>query len=748
MNHILSGLLCLALFSSVSAQTTISGTVIGMNADRSSESLPYANVILPVSGTGTATDAHGDFQLSPTDDDTILVTRYVGYTSDTQRLDGRSSYYIVLRQSVLDEVEVTGKQFEHSLMAETNTVTLDREALGKMACCNLSESFENSGAVEVRFSDAVTGAKHITMLGLDGRYTQILFEQLPSVRGLKNAYGLMHVPGPWMSSISVNRGAGSVTNGYDGITGQIVYQYRKPIDDERFFMNLFATRHGQYEANAVWNQDVGDVAASGLLVHASGQRVRHDANGDGFQDIPVFNRLSAMNRWYIVPGPRVSSQIGVSYSYDERSSGQVAALHGEADASTAFRADVLDRSIEAFGKTGFRFTGGRDRSLGIQYRYQRNDLRGWYSGRTYAGLENMASINTIFMTGLADSAHSIKVGGSLVYDDLDERVDSMQTGFREIVPGIFTEYTFSPSDKLALVLGLRGDYSTRFGLYGSPRLHLRWNPTRDLVVRLSGGHGYRTPFILAENMRLFASSRTIVMDDDLGNDQAWNAGLNLVQEFKLGFVPGALSLDVYTTHFTNQVVADYEAPRTVRFYDLDGRSFSNSVQAGFRVEPVEGLDLSLDYKYDDVRTTYRDLGLARVPYVPTHTGLLNVQYQTPDERFDISWTGKLHGWSRLPSTEANPATYRRPDRSPAWFTMNAQVGYRHDVWEGYLGGENLSNYWQDQPIRAAHAARGSFFDASMIWGPLGGTRIYAGFNLNIMPRPDERTGHDADDSIL
>jgi hypothetical protein len=43
-----------------------------------------------------------------------------------------------------------------------------------------------------------------------------------------------------------------------------------------------------------------------------------------------------------------------------------------------------------------------------------------------------------------------------------------------------------------------------------------------------------------------------------------------------------------------------------------------------------------------------------------------------------------------------------------------------------VGGENLSNYFQNMPILAADQPFGNYFDTSMLWGPLTGRMFYTG----------------------
>ena len=127
---------------------------------------------------------------------------------------------------------------------------ISSKELQKAACCNLSESFETNATVDVSFTDAISGAKQIKMLGLDGIYTQITQENVPLIRGLSSAYGLTYVPGTWIESIQIIKGAGSVTNGFESFAGQINLEYFKPENADKIFWNFYTNSESKFENNS------------------------------------------------------------------------------------------------------------------------------------------------------------------------------------------------------------------------------------------------------------------------------------------------------------------------------------------------------------------------------------------------------------------------------------------------------------------------------------------------------------------
>lgn len=198
---------------------------------------------------------------------------------DGEREPGRTFLEILLRSdNQLDEAVVTarGEANYLSRLSNVKTEVISSAGLNKMACCNLAESFENSAAVSVGYSDAVTGARQIRLLGLSGIYTAMLDENRPVMRGLAAPFGLSYIPGQWLESIQIAKGPSSVINGVEAISGQINVEHRKPTDEKPLFLNAFINSMLMAELNAASSLQIGNrwstVPSAGLCREAGGER--------------------------------------------------------------------------------------------------------------------------------------------------------------------------------------------------------------------------------------------------------------------------------------------------------------------------------------------------------------------------------------------------------------------------------------------------------------------------------------------
>jgi len=689
-----------------------------------------ANIVTEDGLHGTTTNMDGYFKLEIPNTYKKVIVSYIGFENKEVLLnDETSNLSIFLMADVLEEVTFTYKKLDRSSITTYNSQVLDSKELTKAACCNLSESFETNAAVDVSFSDAVTGAKKLRMLGLDSYFTQTLSENTPGIRGLNNTFGMLFVPGPFMSSIAINKGAGSVSNGYEAITGQINYNYKQPDDSERFFFNIFGSRHGQFELNTNTSHRFNDKLSTIVLLHGTIHDFKHDENDDSFQEMPLYKRTVFSNKWKYDSKKVFKSQLGFDYTYDERNGGQLEGLALNEGKTTLYQTTNINRRYAVFAKTGFIFKN-QTQSIGIQYKYTNHQHQAWYGNKFYDGLENFANVNFIFQTQMNNPNNEMKLGASYQLDYFDESLDDLILARQERVPGVFAEYTYQDHEKMSFIGGLRADVHNIYGVWLSPKANFKYIFPKKYTLKLAVGKGYRTANLIAENIAALASSRTINVADEIGYESAWNAGGSIVKELYLGFRQASIVIDYYRTDFTNRVISDYETVNELNFYNLEGKSYANSFQVEAKVEAADGLDLQIAYKFDDVHITYKS-GLKLAPYIPRHKMLITADYETKNEKWRFNITGQLNGKSRIPSTATNPEVYQRDEESDIFFNLNSQITTIIKDWEFYIGAENINNYWQANAIIAADDPFGEYFDASMIWGPLGGTRLYAGLRFTI-----------------
>jgi len=726
---------------------TVTGVVMQENNRGELSPIVNANVQwLEDASVSVRSDESGVFRIAHEAHYQRLLISYAGLQPDTVTVaDPREVVMITAKDNVLAEVTVSARRRSNYIAAlsPTRLEVLTGQELFKAACCDLSESFETNASVDVVSSDAVTGSKQIQMLGLSGNYTQLTVENLPGPRGLATPLGLNSISGTWIESIQIGKGIGSVVNGFENIAGQINVELKKPGTSERVFFNAYGNNMGRTDVNLNLSHTFNERWAGSLLLHDNFMYNKNmNFSNNGFRDVPVGNLFSGVTRWKYEDGRGLILQFGVKFLSDDRTGGEID-FNPATDKLTQNKYGLafdIER-YEAFAKIGYVFPQHTQRSIGLQLSGTSYNQTSYFGVRTYDAKQRNAYANLIYQDVIGTVVHKYRTGLSMQYDRYDERYVADRFARTEMVPGAFFEYTYSPSDKFDAVAGIRGDYNNLYGWFATPRVHLRYQPIAGTTFRVSGGRGQRTANIFAENTAALASARIVRIAAantaenayGLQPEVAWNTGVSFDQSFRLFNREASFSTEFFRNDFSNQVVVDYENPRELSFYNLDGRSYSNSVQTELRFMPLSHFETRMAYRFFDVKTMYGD-ELLQKPLVARHRGFLNLAYNTHSGGWHFDYTLNITGQKRLPSTAANPVDYQMPDYSKAYMTMNAQVsktiGKARPI-DLYIGGENLTNFFQQHPVIAADQPFSEFFDTSMLWGPLTGRMFYAGVRFSI-----------------
>lgn len=683
------------------------------------------------------TDGNGYFELSLPEDARQLKANYIGFTALSYVMERPDDVQVLVMTSdtELEEVTVTagGIGTVKNRRSILNTESVTSQGLTRAACCNLSESFETNPSVDVAYSDAVTGAKQIQLLGLAGTYVQMLTENFPNLRGAAAVYGLDYIPGPWMQGIQISKGAASVKNGYESVTGQINVEYKKPKIADPLLVNLFASSTGRYEGNAVSAIELNDRLSTALFVNYYNEEQSHDKNGDTFLDMPKMQSFSAMNRWHYQT-PDFVSQTGIKVSVDRRTSGQTAhTLYGD-ESLTPYTVNNNTNRIEAFSKNGFILDQERNESVAIIISGSYHDQKSNYGDKIYNVYESNIYASFIYESGFGEK-HNLAAGLNCNMDDYSQRgnvigeYSPQWEDASENVVGAYAEYTWTPIGKFVLMAGLRADYSSLYRWFVTPRIHLKYDVTSWLSLRASAGKGYRTTFVFPENSYLLASSRELHVDSNLKQEEAWNYGISASFHIPIKDKELAINTEWFYTDFLNQVVVDMNRDaHAIYFYNLDGRSTSSVFQIDANCQLFRGFTLLGAYRWMDVKCTYSGKTM-RKPLTSRYKALLTASYETPLKRWQFDLTVQFNGGGRMPTPDSENPLW--DNTFPSFTQLSAQITRRFRKWSIYVGGENLTNFRQDNPVISSENPYSKDFDATMVWGPIMGYKLYAGLRYNI-----------------
>ena len=771
---LLSILLCSTAV--VSAQN-LTGKVV----DAQGKPLPGASVYWADTSVGTATDLEGKFSLYRVKDNNTLVATFLGYTNDTIRVEQKvREVELHLNEGVtVDAVVVEGglgNYIRQDGLLKSENISF--AGLCKMACCSLAESFENSASVTVGFSDAISGARQIKMLGLAGTYTQILDENRTIMRGISAPYGLSYTPGMWLSSIQVSKGISSVTAGHEAITGQINLEHRKPTDEERLFLNVYLDTHLKPEINLSSAMPVtkDKRLSTVILAHGAYGTIEHDGNKDGYRDTPLARTASIANRWLYQAENGMQVRWGAKYLYDHRIGGQMGykpQMHRDSYYNNGeswrenwhnkniYGSEIKNQEANAYFKIGMPvgeavFDKENNEELRsnfavvVDYDFFRE---GAYFGadKSYFGRQHMTTANAMYahyftprsslISGVSASSRWVKENLDWYFtppgEDMSNEIFGHYGGIRnESEVGLYTEYTYAIKDKLSIVAGLRYDYAFYFRKHLiTPRAHIKWNITPTTVLRGSAGLGHRPTDIVTDNIGILATGRTFNIESLNRMEEALTAGGSFSQSFST-FAPNdmTISIDYFYTRIFNTVVVDQEQnPFSINIYNNNGKSRTHTAQIDITWTPIKRFDIFATFRYTDSRYTIKNYGLVERPLVSRYKALINLQYATNMRKWTFDFTAQLNGPARIPihPDPNNPLVMKESEMSPIYPMLFAQVSRRIKKWEIYVGCENLLNFKQPNPIIAGNNPYSTAFNSSLVWGPLMGTKAYIGVRWNL-----------------
>lgn len=721
--------------------------------------VPYATVYWLETGTYMDCDEQGLFQFTIFGDkEAVLVATAVGYTTDTVVVSKETTYaeFRLGQTSELQGAVITGNEMGNYLkkMSGIKTEVISAAGLCKMACCSLAESFENSASVTVGYSDAVTGARQIRLLGLSGVYTSMQDENRPTMRGLASPFGLSYVPGQWLESIQIAKGPSSVINSTEAISGQINLEHRKPTDEKPLFANVFISSELMTEANVASSLQLNDKWSTVILGHFSTMPKTHDMNDDGFKDEPTTTQVNFANRWLYYDPSGIQVRFGIKGVYDDRLGGSVDFTKGDENrtaedltAANLWGSRIKNKNFNAYLKAGFPLNYNNSMNIAGVLDYTHHGFDSNFGIKKYNGTQNSLFANIIYLY-TPDDHHRINAGIRNQYDSFDEILLDRYAGRLYLVEtpwdlsrnennfGVYGEYTYTLDEMLSACGSLSLDVNNLYGTYVSPRANVRWTPLDWLTVRASGGEGHRSPNVVVDNLGMLSTGRLIYISDNLDMERAWTYGASMTFDIPWGEPDKCwFSMDFFRSDFVSQVIADQECvdQTQVRVYNLDGKSFTNTFQADFSVDPIERFNVTATFRVTDSKVTLADLGLVERPLVSKWKGVLNLQYATRMSKWVFDFTAQLNGPARVPRFAALRWGY---DHSPVYPVLFAQVTRKFKGIDVYVGGENLTNYTQAKYLNTENVIDASdpfatTFNASSVWGPLMGIKVYAGARFTL-----------------
>ena len=725
------------------SQELLSGKISFLNKENKIVFLEGASVYWKDSSIGVISDKNGNYSIPFSENSNILVVKMLGFKEYSLIINDVKTYdfKLIEESNELNEVIVSKRKntIQKSYFKTQNIVNVSSDELLKAACCNVSESFETNPSIDVSYSNAITGVKQVRMLGLESPYLLITEENIPMVRGASQVYGLSFIPGPWVESMQITKGTGSVVNGFESISGQINIELKKPVNEAPLFINVFRSGMGRNEFNFHLNKKLNPKLNTIFFVHADNNTSIHDDNSDGFLDHPTFKGFNFFNRYqYTDLEKGIVSFLGFRYMKNDKKAGEdVANLKLK---RMAWVSEIKTDRFDSNFKLGYVNPRIPYRSTGFQMAYSAHNQKSFFGLRDYNIKQNSFYSSFLYNSIIGNTMNKIKTGLNFYYDDFEEIVDQTKTNYNRIDKSIggFFEYSYDNLDDVSLVAGLRYDIHNNLGSFLTPRMHLRYQPFEKSVLRFSIGSGRKSSNIFSENQEIFSTGREIKIKNENGNfyglnsEKALNYGLSFRQGFNLNNQDGDITIDYYVTDFENQIVVDWEKQGQLSFYNLEGKSYAKSFQIELDYSISNNINFKSAFKNYNVKKQYNS-GFKQNPLTPKNRFFINIDFFSTPKNNGSQWkfdfTYNRIGKQRLP-IHSDQSLFN--GWSPSYTLLNSQLTrVFSENFEIYFGGENIGSYTQENPILSSENPFGMNFDSTLVYAPIIAPMLYLGIRLKL-----------------
>ena len=685
--------------------------------------LQSASVFVMDTNTGVTTNEEGQFSIYISNiANPRLVISYLGYKSQIKSIRSETTDLGIIElewDNKLEEVVVSGTLKPLSKNDSPVPIEVYGQNFFKAnPTATVFEALENVNGIRPQLNCSICSTGEIRINGQEGSYTMVMIDGLPIVSGLSTVYGFSGIPQALIERIEIVKGPASSLFGSEAVAGVINLITQLPENSSKISVDSFVSSWGEVNTDLAYKYSLSKKTTGLLGVNYFNYSYPIDKNEDGFTDLTMQNRISIFNKFNHVN----KFSIATRFVYEDRWGGQMNWLPIYRGGDTVYGESIYTRRFELFGKYQF------NKNLIFQFSFNDHNQDSAYGNTIFNAYQtigfgqiiwNKKIVNNELLLGMAYRYTRYDDDTTATFNDLSQQNQASITH----LPGIFIQNQTQINANNTLLLGFRYDRNSIHGNIFTPRINYKINNyDKSSTLRLSTGSGYRVTQVFTEQHAALTGAREVVLLEDLNPERSWNANLNFVQKFFLK--KGAIidfDLSLFTTHFSNKIIPDYDTdPNKIIYDNLDGRSISNGLSLNANLLVQGGLRVNLGATYID--TYAEENGIKTMPYLTERfQGVWKVEKKWIPNDLILDFTGTFTGAMRLPTLgDLDP----RPSYSDPFSILNIQLT---KIWnnsvESYGGIKNILNF---TPARNSIARSFDPFDRQVAFDGSG----------NALPTPD------------
>ncbi|KJD36405.1 TonB-dependent receptor [Tamlana sedimentorum] len=674
-------------------------TVLPLNAQEvkgkitsKNEALPYVNVYLKGTTKGNASNEFGDYQIKNIKEGNYtIVASFTGYKSVEKQIFIKNNevltvHFNLKESALLDEVTVTGtlkpvSRLESPIPVEVYSATF----LKQNPISNVFEALQNVNGVRPQLNCNVCNTGDIHINGLEGPYTLVLIDGMPIVSGLSTVYGLSGIPNSLIEQIEIVKGPASSLYGSEAVGGLINIRTKQFFKAPLVFTDVFSNSWGETNFDLGFKTNVGKKA--NVLVGANYFNYSNpiDNNNDNFTDVTLQDRISVFQKWNFERNSGKAFSLAGRYFYEDRWGGEMQWNSSYRGGNDIYGESIYTSRYEIIGNYELPVS----EHMNFQFSYSDHDQNSVYGDTPYIAQQKIGFGQLLWDKSVNN--HDLLFGVAARYNFYNDNTTATVHADEVTIPSIFAQDEFSITEKQHILLGARYDYDQRHGSIFTPRLAYRFKPTKNDIIRLNAGTGFRVVNLFTEDHAALTGSRDVIIEEELKPEQSYNVTLNYLKTLTTN--SGELftfDASLWYTHFTNAIIPDYDTnPNQIIYANLDG--YSTSKGASFNIDAILNTNLraSVGATFQDVSQTENNVKTQQI-LTEKFNGVWSVSYKNYKTNLSVDYTGTIYGPMRLPLLgDLDP----RSEYSPTWSIQNIQLtfnGLKH--FEIYGGVKNILNW--------------------------------------------------------
>jgi len=739
----------------------VSTTIYGKIVDaKTKEPLPGANVFVEHTTIGAAADEHGEYIIHKVPVGQLhVVASMMGYKREHKVISlvpgEKLRVDFELQSSVIElgAIVVTGTSTPHLVEdMPVRTEVIPRRIIEQKQASNLAEALTFQTGIRVENNCQNCNFSQVRILGMDGKYSQILIDGDPVVSSLAGVYGLEHFPEEMVDQIEIVKGGGSSLYGGGAIAGVINIITRRPLMNQvRIkYINNIAKGKPDTRVGAV-AETVNKTGTSGAYVFGSfRKRNAYDHNGDDYSELGELKHESMGFKWYYKPLDTSELLVSFHRIHEERRGGNDFNL-------PVHEADIAEW-LEHWRSGGAVRWEQRPSAIfdyRVYYSFSLQNRKSYYGG--LAGGTDQERLDALSFYGKTKNflqiiglqadmhlgCHLLTGGIQHARDKLKDETSAVTVYHVDdmfINTGIFLQDNlhFGSEEQIEFVVGIRVDkHSEVESWIYSPRINGKFQVANGFTLRGAYTTGFKPPQVYDEDLHLGAvggDQRIVKNASNLKEERSHSLSLGIeYQGFAMGKFPLMISLTGFRTRLTdafNQRFISKEGiiERWERF-NSDAAEVKG-IEFDLGIQPVSVAEVRAGFTYK--KSTYddplEDFDTRDFLRTPNFTGNVRLNI-TPSQGMGFFIAGNFTGEANVPH-EVIVEGHEEPDlileRSDSFTEIDLGLSYRLLLKNGLnikfnLGVRNvLDAYQEDLDV-------GPDRDPAYVYGPIRPRIMYVGF---------------------